>query len=64
MMNKIERLIIKSVYIPIIGLIIALFLINTKYYDKILQERYAVIWMMFFHIAVSEIIIILILIFK
>lgn len=53
-----EKFLIKAVYIPIIGLVYAgiLSLTNSKNYTKVLQEKYAVIWMMISHVFVLEII--------
>ena len=56
----------KLVYIPIIGLILAiiLFFSNSPIYDKILQEKHAVIYMMIAHILSSEIIVLYLLTIK
>jgi len=59
-----EQIIIKSVYIPIIGLVIGIFLIGTNYQDKICNEKHTVIWMMLSHVLIAEIIGILIIAIK
>lgn len=58
-----EKYLIKSIYIPIIGLIIAFYMMffSDKYFNKILRERYASVYMMLSHILTFEIIIIFIL---
>jgi len=52
------QIIVKSVYIPIIGLFIGLilFFTNSKYYDLILREKYTVIYMMIAHILSTVIV--------
>lgn len=61
---KMKKLIPKLVYFPILGLIfgIILFFSNSKIYDKILQEKHAIIWMLVSHIMSAEIIIFILLI--
>jgi len=58
------KIVIKSVYFPIIGLFIGLFIhmSNSKYCDKILNEKYAVIYMMLSHVLSSCIICMILLV--
>ena len=48
-----EKIILKSVYIPIIGIIIGLILNGTKYADMILNEKHAIIYCMISHILIG-----------
>lgn len=54
----------KIVYIPIIGLFIAiiLFSTNNKIYDVILREKHAVIYMLLAHVLTTEILVLYLLI--
>ena len=56
----------KIVYIPIIGLFIAiiLFSTNNKIYDTILNEKHAVIYMLLAHVLTTEIIVLYLLFSK
>jgi hypothetical protein len=57
----IEKIIIKSVYIPIIGLIIGICTINNKYHDKMLLEKHAIIWLLLSNVLTCYMIIYFIL---
>ncbi len=60
-----DKIIIKSVYFPVIGLFLALFLaLGNKYNNKILNERHANLWMMLSHLITAEIIVIYLLTLK
>jgi hypothetical protein len=50
-----KKLIIKSVYIPVIGIFIGLWLITDEEYGKLLlREKHSVAWMLISHIGVLD----------
>lgn len=57
-MNLKEKIITKAVYFPVLGLFygLTLFFRNSKHYNKLLQEKHAIIYMMFSHIFVAEVV--------
>ena len=57
-----DKIIINSVYIPVIGIFIGIALIGTEYGKRILNEPRAVMRMMICHLLIPELVVALYLI--
>lgn len=60
-----DKIISKLVYIPIIGLIFGIVIeLFCNYKGSMLQEKYAISWMLFVHVSIPEVLFLIFLFTK